>query len=636
MVSKLSATAGAVIALAVYAALSGLRKNILKAKKTGLKYIVLPVSPVNLIWQLTFFLWVPLIRLLPKSLWESWLFVLLPDWAYSTGQVNFEKTGAETFLTVSPGDVMLFTEDAEVIHQITQRREAFPKDIAMYRILAIFGDNVLTTEGPEWRRHRKLTAASFNEKNAASTFSESIKQTQGLLSTWFGSEGEEKGTTKTISSLEHDTLVWALNIISYVGFGLRLLWPGQKMPTDVDSNMAKYSSFEPLAGHTMTFSDSIAETLEKIVAIMLVPLPILRFLPFKLTRTAYAARNNYLQYMREFLQDKAKEAQGGSINKTGMDIMGSLVQSKYGTQQKSKESALTDDEIVGNAFIMFLAGHETTANVLHFALIELARNPAAQRRLQGDVDKLFGDSDPNTWVYEQSINPMLGSHIGACINETLRLMPPVTNIPKAVSPSSDQTITVNGKTHVLHAGLSLAILPVSVHRNPRFWPTKPSERTGAPTDLDDFVPERWYRTRTAGNDFEVETDDKDDYGGFKGRDTSDSLYRPIRGSFIPFGDGPRSCLGRRIAIVEMNAVFAVMFQKYSVELAVDEWASDEEVAKMSPADRRAVYAKAQEKTQDILKSATSVLTLKLHGGKHVPVRFVKRGKERFVNDPELA
>ncbi|KAK4229610.1 cytochrome P450 [Podospora fimiseda] len=634
MVLALSATVGALIALAVYSAVSGLRSNILKAKKTGLKYIVLPVSPINIIWQLTYRIWMPLIQLLPKALWEHWLFVMHPDWAYATGQTHFDRLGAETFICVSPGGLLLFTEDAEVIHQITQRREAFPKDIALYRVLAIFGENVLTTEGPGWRRHRKLTAASFNEKNAASTFSESIKQTQGLLSFWLGSEGEEKGTTKSITSLEHDTLTWALNIISYVGFGLRLLWPGQEIPKDLDPNMAKYCTLKPIAGHTMTFPDSITKTLEKIVPIMLVPLPLLRFLPFKYTRSVYEARTNYVQYMHEFLQDKSKEALEGKTNKTGMDLMGSLVQSNYGPQRK--ETGLTDVEILGNAFIMFVAGHETTANVLHFALIELATNPIAQRLLQADVDKLFGDSDPSTWVYEQSINKMMGSHIGACINETLRLIPPVTTIPKAVTPIADQTITVKGKPHVLHAGLSVSILPVSVARNPRFWPTKPSEKTGAPTDLDDFLPERWYRTRTVGKDFEVETDDKDDYGGFKGLDTSDSLYRPIRGSYIPFSDGPRSCLGRRIAIVEMNAVFAVIFQKYSVELAVDEWASDEEVAKMSPAEKRAVYAKAQDKANGILKSATSVLTLKLHGGTHVPVRFVKRGAERFVNDQELA
>ncbi|KAK4456724.1 cytochrome P450 [Cladorrhinum samala] len=634
MVSKAAATIAVAIAAVIVAAALNLRKNIAKARKTGLKYIVLPVSPVNLIWQLTFYIWVPIIKLLPKSLWEGWLFVLLPDWPFKTGQVHFEATGAETFIAVSPYDMLLFTEDAEVIHQITQRREAFPKDVAMYGILAIFGANVLTTEGHEWRKHRKLTAASFNEKNAASTFSESIKQAQGLLSTWFGPEGEKLGTTKTISSLEHDSLVWALNIISYVGFGLRLLWPGQEVPQDVDSNMAKYTSFKPRAGHTLTFADSIAETLEKIVAIMLIPLPILKFLPIKHTRAAYGARVNYVQYMREFLQDKVKEAQEGNANKKGMDIMGSLVQSRYGTQ-KSKEYALTDDEIIGNAFIMFVAGHETSANVLHFALIMLAANPAAQRRLQQDVEKLFGDSDPNTWVYEQSINPMLASHIGACINETLRLMPPVANIPKAVTPLADQPITLKGETHILPAGLSLAILPVSVHRNPRFWPTKPSERTGAPTDLDDFLPDRWYRTRSAEGDIEVEVDDKGDYGGFQGRDTSDSLYRPIRGSYIPFSDGPRSCLGRRIAIVEITAIFAVLFQKYSIELAVDEWASDEEVARMSSAEKRAVYAKAQEKSQNVLKSATSLLTLKLHGGENVPVRLVKKGKERFINDLEL-
>lgn len=343
--------------------------------------------------------------------------------------------------------------------------------------------------------------------------------------------------------------------------------------------------------------------------------------------------------MDEFLRDKAKEAQAGESTKEGMDIMGQLVQSKYGLSpsEKAKQAGLDDAEIVGNAFIMIVAGHETTANTLHFAIAELAINPATQRRLQKDVDSLFGDSDPSTWDYEKSINAMTASHIGACINETLRLMPPVTLIPKVVSASSDQTITAQGKTHVLPSGLSCNLMAVSVQRNPRFWPTKSSEKTGAPTDLDDFLPDRWYQTQNTGTDDEKDEEgDGVDYGGFQGSDTSASFYRPVRGSYIPFSDGPRSCLGRRIAMVEMNAVLAVIFQKYSVELAVDEWASDGEVENMVAAARRELYKKAQAKAQKTLNEATSVLTLKLHGGKHVPVRIVKRGKERFVNDVELS
>ena len=357
--------------------------------------------------------------------------------------------------------------------------------------------------------------------------------------------------------------------------------------------------------------------------------------------------------MDEFLHDKVEETRRGGAPREGMDIMGQLVQSQYSPKASTTKNnntttspafSLSDSDIIGNAFIMIVAGHETTANTLHFSLVELATNPATQRRLQSEIDTLFGTTDPATWDYEKNIAALLASHAGATINETLRLMPPVTGIPKVVTPDADQTVTVDGRTHVLPPGLAISLMAVCAHRNPRWWPTRRSERTGAPHDMDDFLPERWYRSAAPagadqgegeGGSEKSAIDDKGDYGGFQGSDVAASLYRPVRGSYLPFSDGPRSCLGRRIAMVEMGAVLAVIFQKYSIELAVDEWASDAEVEAMGEAQRRVVYGKAQEKSRDTVRQAISVLTLKLHGGRRVPVRFVERGRERFVNDPAL-
>lgn len=352
--------------------------------------------------------------------------------------------------------------------------------------------------------------------------------------------------------------------------------------------------------------------------------------------------------MSEFLHDKIEETRSGSPPREGMDIMGQLVQSKYSSTTKEKpaptsssSSILSDASIIGNAFIMIVAGHETTANTLHFALLELANNPATQRRLQKDIDALFGRAtDPATWDYDKLVAPMLASHIGATVNETLRLVPPVTGIPKVVTPDAAQTITVAGRAHVLPPGLACHLLAVSAHRNPRWWPSRPSERTGKRTDLDDFLPERWYRP-SPGEEKEGAAEAgeggvSEDYGGFQGSDVSASLYRPVRGSYLPFSDGPRSCLGRRIAMVEMGAVLAVIFQRYSIELAVDEWAGDAEVEGMGSEERREVYRLAQAKSRETIRQANSVLTLKLHGGRYVPVRFVKRGGERFVGDPMLS
>ncbi|CAK7208559.1 hypothetical protein SCUCBS95973_000143 [Sporothrix curviconia] len=666
MASKLLLVIGAVVAFVLFSIVNGYWTNIGKARKTGLPYIVVPCSPYNAYWQLSHKIWVFFIKLSPKPMWEGWLFVLLPDWGYNTGQEHFQRLG-DNFLVVSAGAITLMTQSPAAIHEIASRREHFPKATEQYSILEMFGRNILTTEGSVWRFHRKATSASFNEKNAAHTFSEAIHQAQGMVAKWNETAHSD---SPTITTIEKDTMTLALNIIGYVGFGLRLTWPGEAVPENTDPRMLKYGNQAPPPGHSMTFASSVELVLHHIIMLLITPKPLLRFLSLFMesARAAFEANDNYVRYMHEFLDDKiavAKESaeRGQRSGDGGMDLMGQLVRGRYDNEadkaktvdKKKKtmmatttttttngsaaptktETTLTDDEIIGNAFIMMVAGHETTANSLHFALLELANNPVSQRALQADIDRLLGrDSDPTTWDYEANINGMLASMLGASINETLRLMPPVVNIPKWVTPTADQPLALQetGQTHVLPAGLDIILSAITVQRHPKYWPVMD---TNAGEDLDHFAPERWFQ-KEGEKGVEKEGEkivgaDTEDYGGFSGPDTSAQLFRPVRGSYVPFSDGPRSCLGRRIALVEMLATLAVLFQRYSIELAVDEWADDTAVAAMDAAARRALYKKAQARSRATLRSATTILTLKLHGAASVPVRLVPRGQERFVH-----
>lgn len=367
-------------------------------------------------------------------------------------------------------------------------------------------------------------------------------------------------------------------------------------------------------------------------------------MPFKKAQLAADSQEDFLKYMRELMDEKTEEAKRGE-RVDGMDLMGQLVRSSYETgASKNKPSgddnindqkrSLTRDEIQGNAFIMLVAGHETTANAIHFILLELANNPASQRRLQKDIDEILGKQDPESWDYETLINPMMASMLGACMNETLRMMPAVVEIPKKVTPSQDQVITMDRKKYVMPKGAIISMAAVSVHRNPRYWPSRPSKLASGEDDINDWVPERWFRTADGRmiktTEMEESTAEADGLGGYQGPDTSAQLFRPERGSYIPFSDGPRSCLGRRIAQVEIIAALAVLFRDYSIELAVEEWASDEELEGISQEDKRSIYEKAQAKSRQKLRAATSVLTLKMNED-HVPVRLVERGQERFVS-----
>ncbi|KAJ1326495.1 cytochrome P450 [Microdochium nivale] len=618
-----------------YSAVSGLRTNIELAKKSGLPYYISPLYPLSAIAQLTSGVWLRLFQLLPAKYWEKQLPVLSTNWHYRYNHKIFETLGTN-FLIVSPYKLMLYTDNAQAIHQVTSKREAFPKDTAAYSILSQYGENVVTTEGQLWRMHRKITSASFNEKNAVLVWRESAKQTLGLIKQWLGADGRGN---KTIKTVEDDTMALTLNIIMYAGFGVQMIWPGDKLPADADARLAKYASLEPPAQHSMSFKDSLGNTLHHLVFLLLVPKWIRNILPMKTAKFATDSENNYLQFMREFLQDKIEDVRRHD-KEAGMDIMGSLVATSYGekstngsVKKSSKTLQLTDSEIIGNAFIMIVAGHETTANVMHFTVLQLASNLSAQRNLQADIDRILKKHDPNTWSFEEYVNPLSASMVAAVINETLRVIPPVVVVPKSVSPGQDQPLHLDGKTHMVPHGTQVSLSIVAVHRNPRYWPTKPSKITNSETDIDDFVPERWFHKGTLGESGHdaVEGADTEDFGGFAGPDTSAQLYRPPRGAFLPFSDGARSCLGRRVAQVELLAAVSVIFQNYSVELAVDEWATDAEVEAMSQEQRAAVYKKAQQKARETILKASSMLTLKLHGSDHVPIRLVKRGEERFFD-----
>jgi cytochrome P450 len=555
---------------------------------------------------------------------------MIPDFSFHTGMKYFSKYG-DVVCIACPSNLMFFTANAESIHQITTRREHFPKPTDRYAILNQFGRNVITTEAAEWRMHRKATATSFNEKNSALVFRESIRQAQGMLDHW--TKGE------TLVTLEHDTMRFALNIIGYVGFGLKLPWPHEE---NKGGFHPKYGSIKPPPGFTYSFVDTMAQLLDNVLMLLLVPNWLLKLAPSKRGKMAVDSRQDYEKYMQELLEEKIAEALKGERPKEGMDLIGQLVRSSYELDSKQvgqkgangsttpRSITLSRDEITGNAFVMLVAGHETTANAVHFCLLHLAANPTSQRRLQQDIDRLVGDSDPSTWDYEALINPMMASMLGACMNETLRVLPSVVEIPKVVTPDQDQTIVIDGKSHVVPAGAQVAISAAAVHKNPRYWPAKPSKLEPGRDDVADFVPERWFRKAESKAEVDESADDED-FGGFQGRDTSEHLFRPERGAYVPFSDGARACLGRRIAQVELLAALAVLFRRYSIELSVDdEIKNGQEIDKMSQGEKWDLYRKTADKTRDTMASASSLLTLKLHG-KYVAVRVVERGQEKFVN-----
>ena len=373
---------------------------------------------------------------------------------------------------------------------------------------------------------------------------------------------------------------------------------------------------------------------------------------------AYESYTEWGKYMNEMYQAKKIDVAAGKEDE-GMDLMGALVkgagvtgESMHASREKGQQvprQALTDDEILGNAFVFILAGHETTANAIHFSLLYLALNCPSQRHLQIDLDQIFHGKPVSEWNYDRDLPRLFGSMTGAVLNETLRLLPPVINIPKSTLKGQPQPININGKRCLAPPNMLINLVTVAVQRNPKYWPTGPPSDPGNPihptsntdNDLEEFKPERWLlsekskdidnHSHSNGSTIlkDSATAETEDLGISTAADTSPQLFRPPKGAYIPFSEGYRACIGRRFAQVEVLAVLAVIFSQYSVELAVDEWASDEEVEKMGEDERAEVWQKAKRRARALLRHGMgSMITLQMRKGV-VPLRFVKKGEERF-------
>lgn len=358
--------------------------------------------------------------------------------------------------------------------------------------------------------------------------------------------------------------------------------------------------------------------------------------------------------MRELYHRKISELsrykQGSATSDVdpSLDLMGAMISSSgilSADAEKNPHAGLNESEIIGNSFVFMLAGHETAANTITHSIYFLAMNPKIQRQLQKELDEIFGGRPVNQWDYDRDLQPLFSGLPGAIMNETLRLIPPVVVIPKSTFRVPDQKLSLEDRDAIIPAGTYVGLCANASHRNPKYWrcgscrsavdggPLHP--KSDPANDMDEFKPDRWLldpseKARTEAKIDNSTQEDADDVGVNTAPDTAPSLYRPPKGAYIPFSEGFRACLGRRFAQVEILATLAVIFQQYSAELAVDEWASDEEVHGMNSGEKKAVWIKARSQAEKYLNEGMgTIITIQLRNGK-IPIKFAKRGEETFT------
>jgi cytochrome P450 len=192
----------------------------------------------------------------------------------------------------------------------------------------------------------------------------------------------------------------------------------------------------------------------------------------------------------------------------GMDLVSRLIEAR------DDEGGLDDRELRDEAVTAFVAGHETTALALTNTIVLLGENPACWDPLLAEVDAVLGDRSATADDFAKL------SHTTAVIQESMRLLPPVW----AIGREAQQDVVIGG--HAIARGEQILIPQWVIHRDPR-WFHEPLR----------FRPERW--TEVPGG-----------------------LQKQLpRMAYLPFGGGPRVCIGNHFAMLEAVLVLATLLQR---------------------------------------------------------------------------
>jgi len=255
----------------------------------------------------------------------------------------------------------------------------------------------------------------------------------------------------------------------------------------------------------------------------------------------------------------------------------------------TEKQTLSDDEIVGNLYQFTLAGFDTTANTLAYAVTTLAIVPKWQDWIIEEIDevqKSIGDAQSGyTEVF-----PRLQRCL-ALMFETLRLYTPVAHIVRDCP--TEQTVTSNGKTYYIPATSRVTCVFHGIHTgHTSIWGD----------DCAEFLPSRWLDASSATNP----------PASTRSIAQPPALKQPpIKGAFVPWSTGPRLCPGMKMAQVEFLAVIWSIFSTYRVDAALSDGESKEQ---------------ARERLHSVMMNSRPRLTLQMNRPEDAVMTWTKREK----------
>jgi cytochrome P450 len=189
--------------------------------------------------------------------------------------------------------------------------------------------------------------------------------------------------------------------------------------------------------------------------------------------------------------------------------------------EQAGPEGLTMEEIEDNILTFIGAGHETTARALAWALFCIANTPDIRNGMEEEIDRVLASgAEPVEWLD-------LMPHVRAAFEEAMRLYPPAPSINRAAI-ADDEWISPKGERVEIPAGITVLIMPWTLHRHALYW-----DRPRA------FMPERFL---------------------------PENRGKINRFQYLPFGAGPRVCIGATFALQEAVIALAVLMHRFRFDL----------------------------------------------------------------------
>ncbi|KAJ3288956.1 hypothetical protein HDU79_004447 [Rhizoclosmatium sp. JEL0117] len=359
---------------------------------------------------------------------------------------KFEELGADMFALVDSKTVDVMILNPVIVHDVmVNRYKELGKNVKHYEMLNIFGNNVIGTEGDIWRRHRRVTAPSFSEKNNVLVHESSLRIAKEMMCAWEAQNTALDDSDFTVN-VSKDMMQFALSVISSAAFGKDLPWEEDEV--------------ELIGNHKMTFKTALETVVSSLPLYVVLPSGFFN-LPIRTLKKARVARKEFGDYLDEIINEGAS-----NLTDSGKHNL-----FKASSAHDDESGSLSKDEMKGNAFIFIVAGHETTASSLSYSLALLACHPEIQEKLHNEcVRVLEGRNEPEYSDFGKLTYAL------AVMNESLRLYSILTGIPKW---TGDKSATVGNYVFppksVIHVSLQ------TIQRDPSLWGD----------DANEFKPERF-------------------------------------------------------------------------------------------------------------------------------------------------